>query len=138
MRLRRACLPLAVSALLAACGPGFEVEANPPVMQGVCTLESRPSVRVTVVDARGHLQREARVTFTLDATPERPALCNGNHLRTDPPCDRWVASYEAPGLYVLTATSADGTRTARQEVTVGETSDGCHVVTEDVRLTLPD
>ncbi|WP_309889922.1 hypothetical protein [Archangium sp.] len=31
MRLRRAWLPLAVSALLAACGPGFEFEKTPHV-----------------------------------------------------------------------------------------------------------
>jgi hypothetical protein len=125
MRLRHACLLLAVSAVLPAC-------ARP---ESVCTLEARAAVQVTVVDTRGGIQRDARVTFTVDGGPEEQALCNGS-TPSGGQCDRWVTSYERAGEYVITATSADGTRTARTQVRVGE--DECHVKTESVQLTLPD
>lgn len=125
MHLRHACLLLAVSAVLSAC-------ARP---ESLCTLEARAAVQVTVVDTQGGIQRDARVTFTLEGGPEEQALCNGGS-QTGGQCDRWVTSYERAGKYVITATSADGTRTARTQVTVSE--DECHVKTETVRLTLPD
>ncbi len=126
MRLRHACLLLVISAVLPAC-------ARP---DSFCTLEARAAVQVTVVDTQGGILRDARVTFTVDGGPEEQALCNGSQLQTAPPCDRWVTGYERAGEYVITATSADGTRTARTQVTVSE--DECHVKTETVRLTLPD
>jgi hypothetical protein len=125
MRLRHASLLLAVSAMLPAC-------ASPDTF---CTLEARAAVQVTVMDTRGGIQRDARVTFTVDGGPEEQALCNGGS-QTGGQCDRWVAGYERAGEYVITATSADGTRTARTQVRVGE--DECHVKTETVQLTLPD
>lgn len=138
MSLRQACLLLAVSAVLPACGAGSYAEET-HISQGTfCTLEARPAVLVTVVDAGGNVQRDARVTFTRDGNPEQQAMCNGNQLNPQPPCDRWVTTYEWPGEYVITATSADGSRTGLAQVKVGETSDGCHVITETVRITLPD
>jgi hypothetical protein len=116
---------LAVSAVLPACSP----------FQSVCTLEARASVQVRVVDTRGNPQRDARVTFTRDGGPEQQALCNGSH-QVQGHCDTWVTEYERPGQYVITATSADGQRTARQSVSVGE--DKCHVQSQSVTLTLPD
>ena len=124
MRLLSAAV-LAVSAVLPACG----------LASDYCTLEARPSVQVTVVDTRGNPQRDARVTFTRDGGPERLALCDGSH-QTQGSCDSWVTEYEEPGEFVITATSADGKRRVRQQVSVGE--DECHVHTETVRLTLPD
>jgi hypothetical protein len=123
MRLRRAALLLAVSAVLPAC----------ELPSSFCTLEARASVRVQVVDAQGNPQRNARVTFTRDGGPEQQAWCNGVEA-TSGNCDGWSAEYERPGLFVLTATSADGQRTVQQQVTV--TEDECHVHTETVQLTL--
>jgi hypothetical protein len=125
MRLHHACLLLAVSAVLPAC-------ARP---DSFCTLEARAAVQVTVVDTQGSIQRDARVTFTLEGGPEEQALCNGGY-QPGGQCDHWVTSYERAGEYVITATSADGTRTARKQVRVSE--DECHVKTETVRITLPD
>jgi hypothetical protein len=133
MRLRPVCLLLAMSAVLPACGQPWQ-----PIgpIEKACTLESRASVVVTVVDTKGTVQRDARVTFTLDGGPEQQALCNGSLSGTPPPCDRWVPTYEQGGQYVITATSADGSSTAQARVTVRE--DECHVQTETVQLTLPD
>ena len=117
---------LTLSALLPACG-----DFN----QTFCTAEARASVQVNVVDPQGNPQRDARVTFTLDGGPEQQALCNGSE-QTQGNCDSWVTGYEQPGDYVITATSADGQRTARQSVSV--TEDECHVQSQTVTLTLPD
>ena len=125
MRFRLTCLLLAVSVVLPAC-------SRP---DSACTLEARAAVQVMVVDTRGGLQRDARVTFTVDGGPEQQALCNGTS-QPGGPCDRWVTGYERAGEYVITATSADGTRTARTQVRVSQ--DECHVKTETVQLTLPD
>ena len=117
---------LTLSAVLPACG-NFN--------QTFCTLEARASVQVNVVDPRGNPQRDARVTFTLDGGPQQQALCNGSE-QTQGNCDNWVTGYEQPGDYVITATSADGQRTARRSVSV--TEDECHVQSQTVTLTLPD
>ncbi|HEX8436758.1 hypothetical protein [Archangium sp.] len=133
MRLRRAALLLAVSAVLPACGQLYKGEGGE--FHEACTLEARPSVRVTVVDTQGNPRRDARVTYTRDGGPEQQAEC----LRSEAGhCEWWLTEPEQPGLFVLTATSADGQRTVRQQVTVTETEDKCHVLTETVRLTLPD
>lgn len=110
---------------LCACGP----------RETVCSLEARSSVQVTVLDTQGRPQRDAHVTYTLDGGAEKEALCNGGASEPGD-CTTWVTSYEQAGHYVITATSADGTRSARQEVTVTEGT--CHVNTASVTLTLPD
>ncbi|MCY1083578.1 Ig-like domain-containing protein [Archangium lansingense] len=117
---------LTLSAVLSAC-------SNPD--ETFCTLEARASVQVSVVDTKGNPQRDARVTFTLDGGAEQQALCNGSE-QAQGNCDTWVTGYEQPGDYVITATSADGQRTARQSVSV--TEDECHVQTQTVTLKLPD
>ena len=118
---------LLLIATLCACGSR---DANT-----VCTEEARSSVNVTVVDSHGRPQRDAHVTFTLDGGAEQEALCDGGAgQRGD--CSSWVTNYEQAGRYVITATSADSTRRAHQEVTV--TRDTCHVNSTSVTLTLPD
>ncbi|WP_257457672.1 Ig-like domain-containing protein [Archangium lipolyticum] len=126
MRLFPTAAVLAVSALLPAC----EV----PISE-YCTLEARPSVQVTVVDAQGNPQRDARVTFTRDGGPEQQAQCNGGRDPQQGNCDTWVTEYERPGQFVIKATSADGQRSVQQQVTV--TEDECHVRSESVKLVLP-
>ncbi|HYO69263.1 MAG TPA: hypothetical protein VEU33_24610 [Archangium sp.] len=117
---------LSLSAVLSGCSLPTE---------GFCTLEARASVQVNVVDPRGNPVRDARVTFTLNGSEVQQALCNGSELAQGN-CDTWVTGYEQPGEYIITATSADGQRTARQSVSVGE--DECHVQSQTVMLTLPD
>ena len=92
-------------------------------------------MQVNVVDPRGNPVRDDRVTLSLNGSAKQLALCNGSE-QTQGNCDTWVTGYEQPGNYVVTATSADGQRTARQSVTVDE--DECHVQTQTVTLTLPD
>ena len=118
-------LSLLTLAALGACSPKYDV----------CTLEARSSVQVTVVDTQGRTQRDAHVTFTLNGGPEQNALCDGG-ANQGGDCTTWVTSYEQAGDYVITATSADGTRSAQSAVTV--TEDTCHVITQSVMLTLPD
>jgi hypothetical protein len=135
MRLHRAALLLAVSAVLPACG--LPESWEPGELRSVCTLESRPSAGVTVVDTQGNLQRDARVTYTRDGGPVRQAECF-NPSNGAGGCERWFTEPEQPGVFVITATSADGQHTVQQQVTVTETEDKCHVITETVQLTLPD
>lgn len=126
-------LPLLALLPLFACGlefPGYDGDGTVE-----CTLEARSSVQVTVVDSRGRPQRDARVTFTLDGGAEQEALCDGGSGQKGD-CSSWVTAYEQAGDYLITATSAEGTRTARRQVTV--TRDLCHVKGESVTLTLPD
>jgi hypothetical protein len=125
MRLHRVALLLAVSAVLPACGQP----------DSLCTLEARPSVGVTVVDTRGNLLRDARVTYTRDGGPVQQAQCFSPSNGAGG-CERWWTEPEQPGLFVITATSVDGQRTVQQQVTV--TEDECHVLTETVQLTLPN
>lgn len=134
MRLHRAALLLAVSAVLPACGQ--PESAEPVVLGHSCTLEARTSVRVTVVDTQGRTWRDARVTYTLNGGPEQQAKCFGSNQPGN--CDFWWAGEENPGLFVITATSADGQLSVQQQVTVTETEDKCHVVTEAVQLTIPN
>ncbi|WP_309894848.1 hypothetical protein [Archangium sp.] len=121
------CLRLAVlfttAALLPAC--------SPPI---ACTEEYRPAVQITVVDTQGRRQPDARVTYVRGDEPERQAECVP--LTTGTGCDQWWAGPDEPGSFVITARSADGTRTVKQSVSVE--GDLCHADTELVRLTLPD
>ncbi len=126
---------LSLSAVLSACGNPYELTEFRPSEGTYCTLELRYSVVVRVVDTRGNPQPDARVTFTWDGGAEQSALCDGIEQRRDD-CDLWVAGYERAGEYVITATSTDGERSARQSVSV--TEDECHVHTQQVTLTLPD
>jgi hypothetical protein len=134
MRLHRAALLLAVSTVLPACGQYELVE--PREIGSYCTLEARPSVRVTVVDTQGRPWRGARVTYTAEGGPEQQAQCLGSNQAES--CEQWWAGTEKPGLFVITAISADGQLTVQQQVTVTETPDNCHVITETVQLTLPN
>jgi hypothetical protein len=122
-RLRLAVL-FATTALLPACFPPYE-----------CTEEYRPAVQITVVDSQGRRQPDARVTYVRGDEPERQAECVPT-ATTGTGCDQWWAGPDEPGSFVITARSADGTRTVKQSVEVS--GDLCHANTELVRLTLPD
>ena len=123
MRCLRLAVLFATTALLPACFPAYE-----------CTEEYRPAVQITVVDTQGRRQPDARVTYVRGDEPERQAECVP--VTTGTGCDQWWAGPDEPGSFVITARSADGTRTVQQSVAV--TGDLCHANTELVRLTLPD
>ncbi|MBM7112571.1 hypothetical protein [Archangium primigenium] len=112
---------------VSACGGKGAVAMRP------CTLEARASVSVQVVDTKGQAQPDARVRFTLDGGAEQQAPCNGGG---EGDCASWVTNYETAGAYVVTATSADGQRSAQERVTVGR--DECHVQGQTLTLVLPD
>jgi hypothetical protein len=124
MRLRLLASASLATALGSACAPDA-VD---------CTTEARASLQVKVVDAQGRTELGAQVTYTLDGGDPERARCVPE---TTPgaTCDTWVTGYERPGHYVVTATSSDGTRTARGEVDVS--ADTCHVRTGELTLTLP-
>ena len=86
---------------------------------------------VTVVDADAKPVPDAVVTFTLDGGPVRQAECWGPDPDT---CDSWVAGVEEAGVFVISATSADGTLSAEATVTVKEGE--CHVDGQTVELVL--
>ncbi|PTL75206.1 hypothetical protein [Vitiosangium sp. GDMCC 1.1324] len=122
MRLIRASLLLAVLPLLPACEPGD------------CSATPNGILMVTVVDTRGNPIRDARVTFTPEGESEQPAWC-AESAGTGQNCERWTGG-DGAGNYLVQATSADGTRTAQQSVSVKETS--CGFTSGNVQLTLPD
>ncbi len=112
-----------------ACGGKGAVAARP------CTMEARASVTVQVVDSKGQARPDARVSFTLDGGAAQQAQCNGGSPEQGD-CASWVTNYETAGAYVVTATSADGQRSAQERVTVGR--DECHVQGQTLTLVLPD
>jgi|GEM_PF-3290610 len=125
-------LMLATVSLATACGSYADAPASPfvpPPNTLTCTLEARPALRIRVVDAQGSTQPDARITVTFDGDPELREECAEQ-------CAEWSTLFGRAGRYVVTATSADGQRMARQEVQV--LRDECHVITEHVTLTLPD
>jgi hypothetical protein len=114
-----------------------DVEASSPK---VCTLEARVSVLVSVAgEVDSHIVAVApdRAFYEVHepATPEQdppevaeqlPGLC----LNED--CSLFAAGFERAGDFTVGVEACGETITAN--VTVGKTSDGCHVETEAVRL----
>jgi len=108
-----------------------------PVVEGCiglsCTEEARASVLVTVVDEMDAIQRDAKVTFSVEGRAEQAAEC------VDPTgagtsCDSWIGGYEQTGSFTVKAASADGTKHA--ETTFMVDADECHVETQTIKLTL--
>jgi hypothetical protein len=119
-----ALLALALAPLLQACD----------LIIG-CTDEALASLVVTVVDEGGHPVPDAWVTFRLDGGPQQEAECLQSLDATSPElCLRWVTAWEASGDFLVEATSADGSRFARKQVSVGRGL--CHVNPEQVQLVL--
>lgn len=90
-----------------------------------CTLESRPSVSLSVVDAETGEDVDATVTFELDGDGPRM------------PEEGWPGTYvlasEQEGTFSVTI-SADGYETVMEEYEVG--ADGCHVDTVEDTIEL--
>lgn len=98
-----------------------------------CTTEARSSVTVKVVDGMAMPVGDALVTYTVDGGASQNAECF-NPLGGMGNCEYWVAGYEVAGDFVITATSADGMKTATQMITVAK--DQCHVISQSLTLTL--
>jgi hypothetical protein len=112
---------LAVGCPLVACSPSVD-----------CPDIFIPAVTVTVVNSQGSVQKDARVSFSVNGGPLREAVCNGSQASG---CDTWHTLGES-GDYFLRATSADGSRFVEQRLHVD--GDECHPVGQSVRLSLPD
>ena len=125
------------------------VEGEPPVAVDdtgwiddtgtACTDIAFASVMVHVVDAAGAPLSGANVTYSVDGAPELPAEC-----ADDAGCANFVAGWEVAGDFTITASIDVPTEdpycwyydTEVSTVTVPSTEDGCHVITQDVTVTL--
>jgi hypothetical protein len=96
-----------------------------------CDDMAMASVSITVVDGTGAAVRDAKVSFTLNGGQSQDAQCVGGAAGD---CRSWTAAYEQAGTFVVTATSADGSKTDRKEAVV--TSGSCHVNGVSMTLTL--
>ena len=94
----------------------------------LCTAEARVSVAAQVVDASNDPDLMATVMFSHDGQAFKPAKAEGDGF--------WITGYETAGLFILKATSADGSLTTEAGAVVE--SDGCHVETQNVMLQLHD
>jgi hypothetical protein len=121
-------LPLCV--ILSACGLPDLLDND---AGRFCTLDSRPSVVVTVVNPVGTIVDDARVTFSLNGGPEQLAECAAAPHPSGG-CTKWMAERETPGAFTLRATSVNGEHTQQQ---ISVSADECHVITEEVTLMLP-
>lgn len=106
-------LLLALTLLATSCG-------DDPV---ACTADLRPSVRVTVLDVVGEPVLDAELTYRVDGDIERSCELS---------IDRYICGYEEEGRFVITAVRGDEQGEARVSVR----ADACHVVTEDIDMTL--
>lgn len=89
-----------------------------------CTADLRASTRVTVLDGAGEPVLDAEVTYTVDGDIERSC---SNRLE-----GLYICGLEEQGRFVITALRGDEQGEARVSVR----ADVCHVVPEDVTLTL--
>lgn len=108
--------PLLAVALIAASCSGDESIG--------CTGDVRPSVRLTVLDSAGEPVLDADVTYRVDGDIERSCTRGVEEL--------YICAYEEQGRFVITAVRGD----ERGEARVSVRADVCHVVPEDVTLTL--
>lgn len=138
--------PLALIAalpLLSGCEPEAQAAADlatrdgqpssPTVADPMCTLEARPSAIVSLTDERGDeiAGPHATVTYSLgSSTANHVAPC------TDATCEHWRVGYEKSGPISINAAACGGE--GATQIDVGMTSDGCHVDTEYVELTVDD
>ncbi len=89
-----------------------------------CTLEARSSVTVTVVDEVGTAIPDPTVTYAVDGGAEQACeAMNGV----------FVCGYEVEGFFEITA---DAEGFAPETATVTVESDACHVIGQQVEITL--
>jgi hypothetical protein len=116
-----ACI-VAAPILLPGCGVGATQ----------CTDIAAFSMSVTVVNDQAAVQTDAKVTFSVDGSPEQAAECLPPASGTG--CETWVAGVERTGVFTIKAVSGDGLKHAEGSATVDK--DECHVIQQTVKLTL--
>lgn len=92
-----------------------------------CTEQAVPSILVVVEGASEETLTGVAVTYAPEGGDD-PAACTEFD-------GQWTCGTEEAGTFVVSA-SADGHTTETATVTVEMDEDGCHVVTEEVTLTL--
>ena len=103
-----------------------------------CTDLAASSVDISVVDPSGAPLSGATVTWSVAGGPSQPAEC------MDAACTTFVAGWEVPGdITVVTSYSMDTpdpycwySDDEVDTVTVPMTADGCHVMTQQLTVTL--
>ena len=120
-------LVLLLLAALTACGTDGDDGGDGVV----CTLEARASVVVSIIDLSGAPLLGATVIYRVDDGEEIEAEC------FEPPdtCTSFVAGFEIAGDFTVRA-EREGFQPAEAFVTVEFDELGCHVITQDVELTL--
>jgi hypothetical protein len=93
-----------------------------------CTDTERPSVVATVAGSSGETLSSVSVRYQ---RPDTDAV---------PPCDdegdgTWICGWEIAGELTILA-QADGHVPDSRSVTIAETADGCHVVTQEIEFLL--
>ena len=100
----------------AGCGSGGDEMA--------CTTEARSSVTLEVVDTMGNRITDATVTYSVDG---------GASKNCEPfPDGTYTCGFEEAGAFSITATRGMDTHTHNLTVT----SDECHVIGQNVTITL--
>lgn len=97
----------------------------------VCTTEARASVMATVIDVSGAPLAGATVTYRVDGGDALEAEC----FELPDDCTVFVAGYEVAGDFTIVA-AKEGFQPAEVFVTVDMDEFGCHVITQEVELTL--
>ena len=94
-----------------------------------CTLEARASLAIRVVDDAGAGVDSANVSAASGSAPAE--LCEASGSDGDYACP----FFELAGDFVVTVEAGAFRRT--EQVSVGQTDDGCHVVTEALTFQVP-
>lgn len=110
--------------LAAACGGRGETE-DPDQSDVVCTMEARPALTVTALDAQtGTRVRGATVRATTGDFSENLAEFDG----------QYSGAHEREGTYTIVISHPDYQQWQRAGIVVGR--DECHVITEQVEARL--
>lgn len=96
----------------------------------VCTDLAAASVNLTVVDADGAAVPDLVLSYTADGSA--PANCESIGADAG---KSFVCGWEVEGDFVITAT-APGFEDAEESITVGKDESGCHVVGEQLEITM--
>jgi hypothetical protein len=110
-------LALALGLLGVGCSSGDDEGLH-------CAPGVRPSVRVTVVDADGAAVDDAVVTYSLEGMPPLVCRAMGDGVL--------VCGLEDQGRFVINGVRGDEVGVVRVDVR----ADVCHVITENVTLTI--
>ena len=100
-----------------------------------CTTEVVPSVVIAIIDAPGFPLPGATVTYSVDDENELEAECIDPMDALSGECTRFVAGWEVTGDFIIVA-EKESFQPAEASVIVELDEVGCHVVTQEIELTL--